>query len=151
MNKTELLDLLSITKSETLQFYKLGEPELSKTYGEGKWSIRQILHHLTDAEYLLMGRLKKIIAEPRQVIWVFDQDEWNKAFNYISAPLDGKSEIYSTFRDLNKALVEQFYDELGHKEFIHSSTGLRNLKMEFEKVAMHNRNHNEQIKLALSL
>jgi uncharacterized damage-inducible protein DinB len=151
MNRTELMDLLSMTKSETLHFFDLNDLELSKTYGEGKWSIRQILHHLTDVEYLFIGRLKTIIAEPGKVIWAFDQDEWNLAFNYISAPLHGKREIFSLAREMNKDLVTQFYDELGHREFVHSRTGLRTLKMEFEKVALHNRNHNEQIKLALSL
>jgi hypothetical protein len=151
MNRTELKDLLASTRSETLGFFELGERELSRTYGAGKWSIRQILHHLADAEYLLMARLKKIIAEPRQVIWVNDQDGWNRAFRYDIAPLDGKSSIYSMFRDLNISLAEEFYDELGDKEFVHSSMGLRTLKMEFEKVAIHNSNHNAQIKLAMSL
>lgn len=45
--------------------------------------------------------------------------------------------------------LAHFYDERGHREFVHSETGVRTLKMEFDKVAAHNQHHLEQIKLAL--
>ncbi len=149
MNKIELLELLNRTKSETIQFYNVSERELDKTYGEGKWSVRQILHHLADAEYLLLGRLKKIIAEPRQVIWAYNQDDWNRAFDYSTEPLDGKKELFTICRVMNYNLIDKYYEEYGSKEFIHHQAGLRTLKMEFEKVALHNQTHNEQIKAAL--
>jgi hypothetical protein len=41
------------------------------------------------------------------------------------------------------------YDTDGHREFVHSETGVRTLKEEFEKVASHNEHHLEQIELAL--
>jgi hypothetical protein len=111
--------------------------------------VRQILHHLTDTEYLLMGRLKKIIAEPKQVIWAFNQDDWNNAFNYLNEPLTGKKELYSLCRKMNCHLIEQYFDVSEKYEFVHSETGLRTLQMEFEKVAMHNLSHNSQIEVAL--
>lgn len=150
MNKSELLHLLKETKTETVSYFDLPENELSKNYGKGKWSIRQILHHLTDAEFLLYGRLKKIIAEPRQVIWAFYQDDWNRAFDYANSSLEGKKEFYSICRDMNYQLIQKYYDDFLEKEFIHNETGLRTLQMEFEKVALHNQSHNEQIKIALT-
>jgi hypothetical protein len=151
MDKRELLKLLKETQAETKGFFALGAGELAKTYGEGKWNIRQILHHLTDTEILFQGRLKKVIAEPFQVIWAFDPDDWAKAFSYIDAPLDGKEQVYTIFRDMNYRLIDEFYDDHIRKEFVHSKTGLRTLKDEFEKVAVHNRGHNEQVKIALSM
>ena len=41
------------------------------------------------------------------------------------------------------------YDIDGHREFVHSETGIRTLKAEFDKVASHNEHHLEQIDLAL--
>lgn len=151
MTKSEVLTLLQATQSETLPYFDLSEGELNKTYGDGKWSIRQILHHLTDVEYLFIGRLKKIIAEPKQVIWAFNQDDWNKAFDYLNEPLTGKKELYSLCREMNYQLIEKYYDSFHQKEFVHNETGLRTLKIEFEKVALHNQSHNEQIMLALQI
>lgn len=150
MNKTELLTLFKSTQEKTLHYYDLDEADLDKTYGPGKWSIRQILHHLCDAEILLNGRLKKIIAEPKQVIWAYDQDLWGQTFAYATTPLAGKKEVYSVFRDMNYALTDSFYESHGQKEFVHNETGLRTLKMEFEKVAIHNESHNKQVAMALS-
>ena len=149
MTKTELLKLLQDTKSATINHFDLSENELNKTYGDGKWTVRQILHHLTDTEYLFLGRLKKIIAEPKQVIWAFNQDDWNNTFDYLNEPLTGKKELYSLCREMNYQLIEKYYDGYFQKEFVHIETGLRNLYMEFEKVAEHNQSHNKQIKKAL--
>ncbi|MBK9727031.1 MAG: DinB family protein [Saprospiraceae bacterium] len=149
MTKSEILHLLQDTKSFTIQCFDLSDNELNKTYGEGKWNVRQILHHLTDTEYLFAGRLKKIIAEPKQVIWAFNQDDWNKAFDYLNEPLTGKKELYSICREMNYKLIEKYYDEYNQKEFVHNETGLRTLQIEFEKVALHNKSHNVQMKIAL--
>lgn len=151
MTKTEILQLLQDTKSFTIQCFELSANELNKTYGDGKWTIRQILHHLTDTEFLFIGRLKKIIAEPKQVIWAFNQDDWNQAFDYLNEPLINKNELYSICRDMNYQLIDKYYDQYHQKEFVHSETGLRTLHLEFEKVAIHNQSHNEQIRMALQL
>lgn len=151
MTKAELLQLLNETEHYTTQCFDLPDIDLNKSYAAGKWNVRQILHHLSDAEYLLLGRLKKIIAEPTQVIWSFNQDEWNEAFNYVNAPLTHKKELYNLCRELNYQLIDTCYETYILKEFVHNVTGLRTLQMEFEKVALHNQSHNEQLKIALSL
>ena len=151
MTKTEILQLLQDTKSFTIPCFDLSNIELNKNYGDGKWTIRQILHHLTDTEYLFVGRLKKIMAEPKQVIWAFNQDEWNVTFDYVNESLTSKKELYSLCREMNRELIEKYYDQFKDKEFVHSITGLRTLQMEFEKVGLHNHTHNEQIKIALAL
>jgi hypothetical protein len=87
MTKAELLNLLISTKEEMLKYFDLPGIELEKSYATGKWNIKEILHHLTDTEIQFQHRLKKIIAEPRQIISASDQDEWSAAFNYKNEPL----------------------------------------------------------------
>jgi hypothetical protein len=43
----------------------------------------------------------------------------------------------------------EYYERSGHLEFVHSVTGLRTLKDEFDKVASHNARHLDQIRAAL--
>jgi hypothetical protein len=150
MTKTEILQLLQATKNFTTQCFDLSETELNKNYGDGKWTVRQILHHLTDTEYLFIGRVKKIIAEPKQVIWAFNQDDWDSAFDYLNEPLTGKKELYTLCREMNYQLIEKYFDQYHQKEFVHNETGLKTLQIEFEKVALHNQSHIEQIKIALA-
>jgi hypothetical protein len=45
----------------------------------------------------------------------------------------------------------RYYESKGHLEFVHSVTGVRTLKDEFEKVADHNEHHLAQIRSALNI
>ncbi len=149
MTKSELLKELAETKARTAKYFDLSQEDLKRTYGPGKWNVRQILHHLTDAEILMNGRIKKVIAEPFQVIWAFNQDDWDKAFQYATAPLTGKKEQFLLFRNLNTTLAEEFHENLGEKTFVHNETGKRTQSIEFQKIASHCKGHLDQIERAL--
>lgn len=145
----DIITPLTDTKNETENYFDLSTYELSKSYSAGKWNIKQILVHLADAESILLNRIKRVIAEPKQVIWAFDQDLWCRHLAYTEFPLAISKALYVANRQNVIFLAEKYYDTLGNKEFIHSETGLRTLKDEFDKVPLHNQGHLNQIKLAL--
>jgi DinB family protein len=140
---------LESTRDRTLKYFDLGNDDLDRVYEPGKWSIRFILHHLADAEAVLSDRIRRTISEPRSVLWAFDQDKWATGLNYSQMPLDLSRRIYEATRAAIIHLAGQHYDRSGHLEFIHSETGLRTLKDEFDKVAAHNEHHLDQIEAAL--
>lgn len=144
-----ILQNLTVSKEQTIPLFDLPEPTLLRTYDEGKWSIKQILVHLADAESVLLERIKRIIAEPRQVLWAFNQDLWNEKLNYPDFPLQLSRVQYIANREIVIFLADRFYEHFGHLEFIHSETGLRTLRDEFDKVARHNFHHLDQIQQAL--
>ena len=144
-----IIDDLKSTHDDTLKYFDLSENDLVKTYGEGKWSVREILNHITDAETVLYDRIRRTISKPNQVVWAFDQDAWANGLNYKSFPLALNKSIYSSVRQSIIYLAEKYYEKSGHFEFIHSATGKRTLKDEFDKVVWHNAGHLEQIKKAL--
>ena len=57
--------------------------------------------------------------------------------------------IYSSVRDGIIYQARLHYEDNGHLEFVHSETGVRTLRQEFDKVAQHNEHHLEQMKIAL--
>jgi hypothetical protein len=109
------------------------------------------LHHLADAEAVLYDRICRIISEPRQVIYAFDQDAWAKSLDYAQAPLDLSRQIYESMRAGVIYKARLHYDKSGHLEWVHSQTGVRTLQQEFDKVASHNEGHLAQIDAALRL
>ena len=145
----DIVTLLTDTRLETAGFFDLPPQSLLKTYGEGKWNIQQILVHLADAESILHERIKRVIAEPKQVIWAFDQNLWCTNLDYENYPLEISKSLYLASRQSIIYLATNYYIKSGDKEFIHSETGLRTLKDEFDKVAVHNQGHINQIKTAL--
>lgn len=145
----DIITKLESTRDRTLQYFGLGNDDLDRIYAPGKWSVRFLLHHLADAEAVLSDRIRRTISEPRQVLWAFDQDKWATGLNYSQMPLDLSRRIYEATRAGIIHLAGQHYDRSGHLEFIHSETGLRTLKDEFDKVASHNEHHLNQIEAAL--
>src|SRR5580692_10955536 len=80
--------------SELLERYRRG-PEvlamvLTGVFGEeedftaapGKWSIRQIVAHLADAELVGAHRFRQVIAEDGPTLIAFDQDAWTQKLDY---------------------------------------------------------------------
>lgn len=146
----QLIEQLEATRDETLRFFTLGAPDLARAYAPGKWSIRFILHHLADSETVLFDRIRRVLSEPRQVLWVFDQDAWAKGLDYSQVPIDLSRQVYESVRNAIIYYAGLHYERHGHMEFVHSVTGVRTLKDEFDKVASHNAHHLSQIRAALS-
>ncbi len=145
----ELVRQLEATRDETLAFFALREPVLDQTYGPGKWSIRYILHHLADAETVLYERIRRVLAEPPQMLMVFDQEAWARELDYSRMPLDISRDVYAAVRKAVIHLASLRYETHGHLTFVHSTLGPRTLRDEFDKVAAHNARHLGQIRAAL--
>ena len=145
----DLITKLESTRDQTLRYFDLGHEELARSYAPAKWSVRFLLHHLADSEAVLSERIRRTISEPRPVLWAYNQDAWATALDYSQMPLDLSRRIYEASRAGIIHLARQHYEKSGHLEFIHSETGLRTLKEEFDKVAEHNEHHLAQIKMAL--
>jgi DinB family protein len=144
-----IMQELEKTRDETLRYFALGESDLARTYGPGKWSVRFLLHHLADSETVLFERIRRALCEPRPVVWFFDQDAWAQGLDYSQVPLDISRRVYESVREAVIYYAGQYYESQGHLEFVHSVTGLRTVKDEFDKVASHNEHHLEQIRRAL--
>ena len=145
----QLLSDLRRTKLQTLKYFELSAEDLEKRYAPGKWTVKELLNHIVDAETVLYDRVRRVIAEPKSVIWAFEQEAWCQALDYKTFPLKINKTIFLSVRAGVEYLVQQHYEKHGDKEFIHSETGLRTLKDEFDKIAWHNQHHLNQIAQAL--
>jgi hypothetical protein len=145
----QLIRELETTRDETVSYYSLDQHELGRTYAPGKWPVSFILHHLADSETVLFDRIRRVLSEPRQVLWVFDQDAWARGLDYSRLPLEISRQIYESVRSAIIYYAGMYYESKGQLEFVHSITGVRTLKDEFDKVASHNEHHLSQIRLAL--
>lgn len=144
-----IIEELESTRIETLTCFELSQDKIDKNYGSGKWTVRYILHHLADAETVLYERIRRVISEPRQVLWAFDQAAWANKLNYDEVPLDISRHIYAAVREGIIHYARVHYNESSRLEYVHSETGVRTLKEEFDKIVWHNRNHLEQIRKAV--
>lgn len=145
----EIINALEATRDRTLKYFDLPASRLERDRGPGTWPVRYILHHLADAETVLFDRIRRVSSERRQVIWAFDQEAWAKGLDYSRMPLELSRRIYESVRAGIIHHAQERYESEGHREFVHSETGVRTLKDEFDKVVWHNEKHLEQIRAAL--
>src|SRR5688572_10630193 len=145
----DIVERLEHARAETLKHFDLGEADLEKTYGPGKWSVRYLLHHLADSESVLFYRIRRVISEPKQVIWAYDQAAWARQLDYSTVPLALARSVYVSSREGIAHYARLHYANSGEITFVHSETGIRTLKDEFDKVVSHNRQHVHDIVRAL--
>jgi hypothetical protein len=145
-----LIAELERTRDETLNYFSLSDADLQRRYGPGKWPVRYVLHHLADAETVLYDRICRVLSEPRQVLWVFDEGAWAAGLDYSQKPLTLARPVFESLRNTIVYVAGLHYESKGHLEFVHSVTGVRTLKDEMDKVASHNEHHLAQIRTALS-
>jgi len=81
------------------------------------------LVHLADAESILHERIKRVIAEPKQVIWAFNQNLWCDNLDYENFPLSLSKDLFIANRQSVIFLAGMYYSKLGKNEFIHSEKG----------------------------
>ena len=111
-----LLQELGRSRDETLRYFALDERDLARTYGPDKWSVRFILHHLADSETVLYERIRRILSEPRQVLWVFDQNAWARGLDYANVPIDLSRAVYESVRGGIIHSARLHYEPKGHWE-----------------------------------
>jgi hypothetical protein len=145
----EIIARLEASRDRTLKYFDLSDEQLARRYQPGKWPVNFILHHLADAESVLFDRIRRVISERRQVLWAFDQDAWAAGLDYSRMPLDLSRRMYESVRAGVIYQARMHYSKNGHLEFVHSETGVRTLKDEFDKVLWHNEHHLAQIALAV--
>ena len=59
----------------------------------GKWSAREIVHHLADSETTSAIRLRRLLAEDRPVIHGYDQDQFAIRLKYNEREIEPSLEV----------------------------------------------------------
>lgn len=58
------------------------EDDLTKTYREGSWNIRQIIHHLADSHMVAYIRTKHVVSQDVKEIHPYDENLWSEQIDY---------------------------------------------------------------------
>ncbi|HYL92243.1 MAG TPA: DinB family protein [Alphaproteobacteria bacterium] len=114
----DIIARMEAARDRTLKYFDLTGDLLDRSYGPGKWTVRFILHHLADGETVLYERICRVISEPRQVVWAFDQAAWAKGLDYSQMPLDLSRRMFEAVRAGIIYHARIHYEKSGHLEFV---------------------------------
>jgi len=119
--------------------------ELDYMPGPEKWSLRQIVAHLADAEIVAADRFRRIIAEDQPTIIGFDQNAWARNLDYSRRKTSESIETFRRLRGENYELIKDLPAETFERAGNHNERGRMTLRQHLETMAAHAESHARQI------
>ncbi len=66
----------------------LSDNQLNTPYGEGKWTLRQVAHHIADANMNAYTRMKLVATEQKPILKPYDQNPWAEQADSLQCPVE---------------------------------------------------------------
>ena len=148
-----------MTRKQLIDQYKAGyevvadalagatDADLDAHPAPGKWSAREIVHHLADSEMTAAIRLRLLIATDRPQIVGFDQEEFARRL-YYDRPIEASVEAFKSARRTTAEILDRMTEAEWAREGTHSEHGRYTVERWLEIYAVHAHNHAEQIRVA---
>jgi hypothetical protein len=129
--------------------HRATDAELDARPGEGRWTAREIVHHLADSEMTAAIRLRRLLAEDRAEIQGYDQEEFARKLHY-DRPHESSLEAFRWARETTAEILERMGPADWAREGTHSEVGAYSGDTWLQIYAEHAHKHAAQIKVARS-
>lgn len=123
MNRAEVLSSLEGNRDQVARHLTVSETELAKSYGPGKWTVRELLAHVADCEFINLWRFLRAVAEPGSPVESFDENAWEKRLDYARRPVELSRGLFLPARDAMIHYVKTLPDERLATACRHSEKG----------------------------
>lgn len=121
----------------------------NQSYGQGKWTARQILCHLADTELGMGFRFRQILAQDNHTVQPFEQDEWAKWYGTVS--MDQALQVFKALRQWHLALIGSLSpDDLERTYYHPEREEWESLRTLVTFLAGHDLNHLAQLEIIAS-
>jgi hypothetical protein len=124
------------------------DEELDARPAPGKWSAREIVHHLADSEMTSAIRLRLLLAESRPTIQGYDQEVFAQKLYYHDRPIAASLDAFQAARRTTAELLDRMTPIDWQREGTHTESGRYTAERWLEIYAVHAHNHAAQIRRA---
>ncbi|WP_435168216.1 DinB family protein [Paenibacillus glycanilyticus] len=108
----DLIALLAEQQAETNRIYSgLSDEKAEYRYAEGKWSLKEVLGHVTDTERIMSYRLLRIARGDSTPLPGFDQDAYMEGNPFEGLSVSDLLENYNAVRQATIVLLKQLPKE----------------------------------------
>ncbi len=112
----------------------------------GKWSAREIVHHLGDSESTSAWRLKKLLVEDNPTIQGYDQDQFAARLHYNERDMAPSLEAFRFARASTMQVIDLMSDDDWKRAGTHTESGAYTTEDWLRIYAAHAHNHAAQIR-----
>lgn len=127
----------------------LNDVDLTKTYRDGSWTVRQLVHHIADSQLNMYQRLKLALTENNPTITTFDQEKWAIQPD-TTLPVESSIKLLEGLNTRIVALGNSLNESDLHRIFTLEGSGEISVAKKIAKLAWHEAHHLAHIKIALS-
>ena len=111
----------------------------------GKWSAREIVHHLGDSESTSAFRLRKLLVDDNVVIEGYDQDRFAEVLKYNERDMAPALEAFRRARETTAQLFDFMTEDQWKRQGVHTESGPYSVEKWLTIYADHAHNHASQI------
>jgi uncharacterized damage-inducible protein DinB len=137
-------DFLEILQQQQRELARLLAPlteqQAEFRYAPGKWSIKETIGHISDAERIFAYRLLRIARGDQTPLTSFEQDGYIQTGNFSARTLSDLLEEFSTVRSASMSLVRSLDDAAWLRRGTASQKEVSVLALAFI-IAGHERHH----------
>ena len=112
----------------------------------GKWSAREIVHHLGDSESFSAARLRKLLIEDNPVIQGYDQDEYARKLRYNERDMAPALDAFRSARESNMQVLRFMTEDDWRRAGTHTESGRYTTEDWLTIYTKHAHNHAAQIR-----
>jgi hypothetical protein len=98
------------------------DAELDARPAPGKWTAREIVHHLADSEMTSAVRIRMLLATDKAAIVGYDQEEFARKLHY-NRPIDAALGAFKAARETTAELLDRFTEADWQREGTHTEHG----------------------------
>jgi hypothetical protein len=131
---------------EVLKFFGKPAAVQKRAYAPGKWTMREILLHLSDTEAVYLDRLRRLAAEDHAILQAFDQDKWADRLFYKTRDMKLAKQQFLTARACVIELLSKLGKTVDANTGTHSEAGPKTFAQVAETVVNHTGHHLEQLR-----
>jgi len=111
----------------------------------GKWSAREIVHHLGDSETTSAGRIRQLLVQDDPLIQGYDQDQFATRLRYNERDMAPALEAFRCARETTMQLLPTLAEDDWQRAGTHTESGRYTLEDWLRIYAAHAHNHAAQI------
>jgi len=112
----------------------------------GKWSAREIVHHLGDSETTSAIRIRKLLVEDEPLIQGYDQDQFATRLHYNDRDMAPALEAFRCARETTMQLLPLLSEDDWQRSGTHTESGRYTLEDWLRIYAAHAHGHAAQIR-----
>jgi len=118
----------------------LNEQQIDTPYRAGGWTVRQVVHHLSDSHMNSFVRFKLALTEEEPTIKPFDETRWAELAD-SKAPVETSMLLLENLHKRWVVLLDSFTPTDWQRKFRHPERGTMTLDETLQLYAWHGRHH----------